>query len=299
MLPLSAMILSAGLGTRLRPLTDATPKPLVWIGDKPALSHVLSSMASLGARTMVINSFYNALKLSKFVEGSGLACRISEEETLLGTAGGIARARDREFFLPDEHVLVWNGDILSDLDSRGLVLAHASHDVFATLAVRARPAGEGSVGFDEAGQVVRLRQTRRGEGGREAHGGDFLGVSILSPSCRESLPKEGCLVGDAWIPALLTGARLQVWQTDASTEDIGSIDAYAEANFRWLARRGSDSYVGPGAEASGIFGSVVGANAKIRGSVRNSIVWPDVVADGPFDSVIVGPAFQVPIRHRS
>ena len=296
--PLSSMILSAGLGTRLRPLTDALPKPLVWIGDKPALAHVLSSLAPLHATSTVINSFYNASKLAEFIRVSAPSCQLSEEETLLGTAGGISRARDRDFFSRDEGVLVWNGDILSELDPRQLVSAHAAERALATLAVRSRGPGEGSVGFDEAGRVVRLRQSQNPMGSLEVHGGDFLGVSLLSPECVAALPSQGCLVGDAWIPALLAGAPLRVWQTEASTDDIGSIEAYAAANFRWLAATGQSRYLGAGAEAGEVHESIVGAGAVIRGDVKDSIVWPGVVADGPLESVIVGPDFQVPISRR-
>lgn len=303
--PLAAMILAAGLGTRLRPLTDALPKPLVWIGNLPAISHVLSSIDVAAPSATVINSFYNASRLSEFVRDSGREVAISEETTLLGTAGGVARAFARNLFPAGSDLVIWNGDILSDLDVRALARVHGAESPLATLAVRARPKGEGSVGIDAEGRIVRLRTTSVSA---EERGGDFLGISVISEACLSLLPGEGCLVGDAWIPALLRGETVRALVTTANTHDVGSIDAYARANFEWLARHANvmnakdpanASYVAESAEVAGeVFRAIIGAGAEIGGSVRNSIVWPNTFDEGPLEDVIAGPGFRVPLPRR-
>ena len=222
---------------------------------------------------------------------------------MLGTAGGVARARDRGLLGENDAVLVWNGDMLSELSAVALASAHdrahrESH-AFATLAIRRRPAGEGSVGLTVEGRVVRLRKTSSGP---EEHGGDFLGISVLSNACLNALPRLGCLVGDAWIPAMLRGDYIHGWYTDAHTADVGNIQDYAKENFRWLASQVTPttglfrgSYIGVGATVDRATNSIVGAGARVRGSVNNSIVWPTMEVDGPLDGVIVGPGFRVPI----
>src|SRR5437588_23132 len=142
----AAMVLCAGLGTRLRPLTDELAKPMVPVGDMPAVAHVLERVRLAAPSRVVVNVHHRPEDVRAWADREGVA--VSHEPELLGTAGGIARAADR---LGGGAVLVWNGDILSALDPRDLVAAHADAAARAaaraTLAVRARPAGEGSVGL--------------------------------------------------------------------------------------------------------------------------------------------------------
>src|SRR5262245_40888659 len=125
------MVLCAGLGTRLKPLTDWCAKPLVPIGDRPALAHVLDRLR--GFSPLVANVHHRADEVAAFANGAGVL--VSREDDLLGTAGGVARASS---LLGEGPVLVWNGDILADLDAEALVRAHASS---ATLAVAPRGRG--------------------------------------------------------------------------------------------------------------------------------------------------------------
>ncbi|MEO6574142.1 MAG: sugar phosphate nucleotidyltransferase, partial [Polyangiaceae bacterium] len=143
------MILCAGLGTRLRPLTDWCPKPLVPIGDRPALAHILDRL--VGVRC-VVNAHHRGAELEAFARARSGEVLVSTEVDLLGTAGGVAFASP---LLGAGDVLVWNGDILLDLDPNDLVRAHRSE---ATLVVRTGPKGTGNVGTDDRGRIVRLRQ---------------------------------------------------------------------------------------------------------------------------------------------
>ncbi len=150
-----AMILAAGLGTRLRPLTDELPKPLVWVGDRPMVAHVAEQLAAGGIREAVLNAHHRAGDFSGgALAGLPIAIEIVHEAQILGTAGGVANASRA---LGEGDVVVWNGDILMELDVRALLAAHAGAGEGATLAVSPRGVGEGTVGVDARGRVVRLR----------------------------------------------------------------------------------------------------------------------------------------------
>lgn len=286
------MVLCAGLGTRLRPLTEWLAKPMVPIGDKPALGHIAARLRRERRDVrIVVNVHHRPDDVRAWAQAND-ALVSEEREDLLGTAGGVAHARD---LLGDADVLIWNGDILAgDLDVEGLYRAHA-RGADATLAVLPRKtAGEGNVGLDEQGHVVRLRKESFG---REARGADFIGVHVLGRRLRSALPAKGCLVGDVYIPALGAGAKIGAFVLPEafSFEDIGDVNAYVRANQRWLRDRGhgKTSWIDDAATVASphvkIEGSIVGAHARIEADVVRSIVWPHTVVTEPASDAIVTP----------
>lgn len=289
------MVLCAGLGTRLRPLTEWLAKPMVPIGDKPALGHIAARLRRerRDAR-IVVNVHHRPDDVRAWAQAND-ALVSEEREDLLGTAGGVAHARH---LLGDaDDVLIWNGDILAgDLDVEGLSRAHARGAVDATLAVLPRTsAGEGNVGLDDQGHVVRLRKESFG---REARGADFIGVHVLGRRLRSALPAKGCLVGDVYIPALGAGAKIGAFVLPEafSFEDIGDVNAYVRANQRWLRDAGrvdgTTSWIDEAATVASrvkIEGSIVGAHARIEADVVRSIVWPHSVVTEPVSDAIVTP----------
>jgi mannose-1-phosphate guanylyltransferase len=284
---LPVMVLAAGLGTRLRPLTEQCAKPLVPVGDRPALAHVLDRLRAAGATRIVVNAHHHAAQVRAFVDalGAGAGVSLSKETALLGTAGGIAHAAP---LLGEGDVLVWNGDILADVDVAALVAAHQA-PAEATLLVQPLPAGRGPVGLDAQGRVVRLRQDRFAP---EATGGDFLGIHVLGRRLRERLPESGGLVEDVLVPALARGEEVRAVLVDAPWEDIGTVPAYLAANVAWLRARGLERWVGPGASVDpGVVldASVVGAGAVVTGTgfVVRSVVWPGARAVAPLADAVV------------
>lgn len=137
---MKAMIFAAGLGTRLRPLTNDRPKALVEVGGKPMLEHVINHLAQAGFDDITINIHHFGQKIIDFLaskENFGLNIHISDErDLLLDTGGGILKARP--FLDGDEPFLVHNADILTDLDINAMVAAHMAHDAVATLLVKSR-----------------------------------------------------------------------------------------------------------------------------------------------------------------
>jgi mannose-1-phosphate guanylyltransferase len=278
----AAMVLCAGLGTRLRPLTDWLAKPMVPVGDSPAVGHVAAQLREAGFERLVVNVHHRPGDLRAWADQAGAA--ISEERELLGTAGGVERAAS---LLGPGDVLVWNGDILADLDPSALFASHVTANAAATLAVVPRAAGQGNVGLGEDGRIVRLRKESFGE---EIGGADFIGVHVLGAVLRATLPERGCLVGDVYIPALRRGAQLAAHVFGGTFIDVGSIAQYAAANRRWLAARGKASWAAPDAVvAATIDGSVVGSGARVAADAIRSVIWPGAHVHERVEDAVVTP----------
>jgi mannose-1-phosphate guanylyltransferase len=294
------MVLAAGFGTRLRPLTDGLPKALVPVGDRPALAHALDRLLGAGAKPIVVNAHHRAAELRRYVE-TFAGVRVSEEPELLGTAGGVARAN---VLLGSGDVFIWNADILVDVDPAEIARAHAEAvatdpTTEATLVVKPRPKNEGPIGLNDAGTIVRLRDERVAE---ETQGGDFLGIHVLTPFSRTRLPPLGCLVGDHYLPALRRGTRLRGFLSEAPWFDIGSLGRYVDANVAWLAARGRTSWVDEGATVSGrvlLKDVVVGKGASVHGAgvLERCVVWPTAHVTAPLANAVVTPGaiVRVPV----
>jgi len=288
-----AMILAAGLGTRLRPLTSELPKPLVPVGDRPVVAHIAAHLARAGILEAALNTHHLAEAfVSPWLGSLPLRLTVIHEPRILGTGGGIANAAG---VLGGGDVIVWNGDILADLDVAALLEAHRRSAALATMAVASCLRGEGTVGLGAGGAVVRLRGERFGD---EVSGGDFLGIVVMGAALRRRLPEVGCWIGDGVLPALREGGRISAFAWDGGFEDIGTLDAYLTANLRWLARQGIEAHVGEGACVSpGVVLSraVVGASATVtgEGAIVRSVIWPGARAVAPLSGAVVTTRGQV------
>jgi mannose-1-phosphate guanylyltransferase len=286
---LPTMILAAGLGTRLKPLTDWLPKPLMPVGDRPAIDHIRTHLAAAGCRPLVLNTFHLPTALIEYADHHDIA--VSHETTLLGTAGGVRAAASQ---LGGGAVLVWNGDILAKPDLAHGMRSHVASGVDATLWVREVAAGQGNVGFSAEGRVVRLRQERFNDIA-EDYGGEFSGIHIIGGGLRDALPTEGCLVSDVYLPALRRGARLGVATVKQFT-DIGSIASYAAANFSWLQQHktsSSSNYIAPNAHVGSMLDDCIvgeGAHVESHVALRRCIVWPGTHVEGPYYDCILTPS---------
>jgi mannose-1-phosphate guanylyltransferase len=198
---MKAMVLAAGLGTRLRPLTDDCPKALVKIDDRTLLEIVLSRLREFGIREVVINVHHFAdaiLSYLKAKENFGMRIEVSREEDLLDTGGGLKKAR--WFFLEDadqreEPFLLHNVDVVSTIDFGRLVKFHAENAVLATLAVQDRETSRYLL-FDEK---LQLSGRRSGQGGEtelvrpssELQALAFTGIHVISPRLLRMMSEEG------------------------------------------------------------------------------------------------------------
>jgi NDP-sugar pyrophosphorylase family protein len=193
--PKKAMLFAAGLGTRLRPLTNDRPKALVPVEGIPLLELTLRKLKYYGFLEVVINIHHFGEKIINFLEqrrNFGLQIHLSDErDLLLNTGGGIKKAAQ---WLSQGPFLVHNTDIVSDLDLDELYRSHLSSDALATLAVRDRPSSRYLL-FDDRQVLCGWRNERTGEV-RMCRDCDapaplaFSGIHVLSPRIFEWMPDE-------------------------------------------------------------------------------------------------------------
>ncbi len=282
---LGCLILAAGLGTRLRPLTDHVAKPLVPLGDSTPLALAVRAVRAGGATAIVANAHYQAEAVARACTDLHIGCSVEKE--LLGTAGGLRKARAE---LGDGDVLVWNADVYAP--TVDLTAFLAGRRGRATLLVRELLGTDdaaqvrGNVGWDDSGRVVRMRKQTARDG--ETHAGEFLGIHVVGGDLQ--LTPVGCLVGDVYLPALGAGAEMYVVCTDAPAHDIGTKRAYLEANLAWLATTGKDVFASPSARVTAdVTRSIIGRDAEIAAAVTRSVVWPGTRVSEPVTDAIATP----------
>ena len=229
-----AMVLCAGFGTRLRPLSVHFPKPLLPIGDRPALQHIIDQLRAQACSPIVVNTHHCAAMFERSIPADVTLIR---EPRILGTAGGVANASEA---IGPGTVIVWNGDIHLDLDFRSLLETHrrfvGKDNAIATMLVSRQLKGNGTVGVGPGGLLARLRGVQVFE---EISRADYVGVMVLGGDGRSLLPGEGCLVGDFLMPRLRTGSKVGIAWHDGDWVDIGSVEQYYGANMAWLRKHGS------------------------------------------------------------
>ncbi|MEB2314360.1 MAG: sugar phosphate nucleotidyltransferase [Sorangiineae bacterium] len=283
-----AMVLAAGLGTRLQPLTGELPKPLVPIGDAPLLAHLARALAGAGLPELTLNVHHLPDKFASIIERLDARVTVIHEPVIRGTAGGVAGARA---CLGPAPVVVWNGDILIDAPPLAALLAFSGDGLCLTVAPRA--AGAGTVGLDRAGRVVRLRGERFGE---EAASGDYVGLCALGARALAGLPEQGCLIGDWALPELRAGRAVESVRLEGGWRDVGSLASYLAANQAWLdaGPRGvqGGSYQGRGASVGAgvrLARSLVGDGAVVEGAgaLERCVVWPGARAVAPLRDAVV------------
>jgi len=281
----SAFVLAAGYGTRLRPITDEVPKPLLPIGDEPLLLSTLRVLHEGGAEQLWVNVHHKHNKIVSVINDLSSNVQVLHEQEIRGTAGGVAQVRGRTS-LP---LIVVNGDIVTELPLPSL-LAAAGPGL--TLAVAPAPASRGTVGLGDYGQVVRLRGETFGV---ERASADYIGVACLGAECLATLPERGCLIGDWALPRLRAGGAIGTVTSAAPFLDVGDPQSYLRANLEWL---GGRSHLGSGVRVpSGIEveSSVIGAQVQLTGSgrIRECVVLPGAPAQAPLERCIVLPSGRI------
>ncbi len=211
----TAFILAAGLGTRLRPLTLHTPKPLLPIRGRPMLDHVLDHVRAHGHREVVVNAFWLAEQVVDWARGREGVAVVVEHPAILGTGGGLRNARR---WLADRFAVV-NGDILANVDLTALWREPAP----AVMALRRQAARVHTpVGLRE-GLVTGIDGVV-GTASAELH---FTGIHVLDRSVLDLVPPEGeaCIVRTAY-RALIPEGRVRGLVHEGEWTDIGTLAEY-------------------------------------------------------------------------
>ena len=261
-----AMILAAGLGTRMAPLSDARPKPALPILDEPMILHMVRQLASLGMESVVVNTHAHPDLLARALEPAPIPVHLSHEPELLGSAGGIRAARRH---LEDGGpFLVMNADMRIELELASLLEAHAGATALATLLLRDDPRHQsfGSIGYDRAQRVCRV--TDRLTLGAESGCGLFTGVQVMSPEILAHIPDRPVsqLMSDVYVPGLERGATLVCVLQDPRRAwwPVGSPAELLESNLRALHSLASDARVHPDARVDGALHPPVWIGARAR-----------------------------------
>lgn len=227
---MKALLLCAGLGTRLQPITLNTPKCLVPIGGRPLLAIWLDSFRRHGVNEVLINVHHLAGKVAGFLHGweGPPEVSVTYEPELLGSAGTLAANWD--FVSGEEAFLVCNGDNLTDIDLTGLIRSHQRTSNLVTMAVfRADRPGEcGVVELDQNGAVLSYEEKPAAPRSNLANGG----VYVMSREVRSKLPeKKPADIGYDLLPRCAD--QLGGWFWKGLLLDIGTPDAYARAQEVW------------------------------------------------------------------
>jgi mannose-1-phosphate guanylyltransferase/mannose-1-phosphate guanylyltransferase/phosphomannomutase len=290
--------MAAGLGTRLAPLTDYLPKPLVPVANRPVLEHLLRRLARHGVREVAVNLHHHADAIrDAFGDGSRLGLEItwSYEPELLGTAGGVRRCR--EFLTePGEPFFVGSADGLHAVDLTALARRHREARALATLTAKRIPEPEryGVCVVDDEGLITDFQEKPPPEEARSDLAS--CGMYVFEPRVFE-LYGEGFFdwARDVLPAALACGERLAVYETDAYWNDVGSVEELVNGNLdalRGLLDLGLDGLVDASAEVAGdvqLDGEVlIGPGARLAGGVR--VIGPAVI--GPRAVVERGAALR-------
>jgi mannose-1-phosphate guanylyltransferase len=231
---LTAMVLCAGLGTRLRPLTERLPKPAVPLCDVPLVAWTLALLRGAGVRRAVVNTHHRpgAMEAAAREAGRGLGVRveISHEPAIAGTGGALREAR--ALLRGGGPLVLVNGDVLFDLDLGAALAAHRSSGALATMVLLPMPSGVryASVELDAGGAVRRIAGAF-GPGGGALVPWHFSGVHVLSPEILDHLPTEPfeADVNRHVYPPLMAGGRIRGHLAAGYWNDLGTPRRYLEA----------------------------------------------------------------------
>jgi NDP-sugar pyrophosphorylase family protein len=332
---MKAVILAGGEGTRLRPLTLSTPKPVAPVVDRPFLSHQLDLLKGAGVDEVVFSVAYHPEQVEAvFGDGTetGIRIRYAVEDSPLGTGGAVKNA---ESFL-DDLTIVLNGDVLADLDLGTIVARHQAQSAAATIVLTPvrNPAAYGLVETDLEGRVLRFVEKPRPDQIRTNT--INAGVYVLESRVLDLMPAGvKYSIERGFFPALLErGDRVLGPVHEGYWIDIGTPEKYRQVHRDILAGRfpvdldglptaggwihpearvspeavlDPPFYIGPGCRVDA--GASIGPDTVLvssvsvgpRARVRDTVIWKDssVGEDAEVEGALVGPGVRVGRKARA
>ena len=287
--PTHAFVLGAGLGTRLRPLTECLPKPLIPVWHRPLITYAFDHLLGMGVGHLIVNTHwhpktYGAAFRRHVWKGTPLTFR--HEPVLLETAGGIANIAD---LLPqDRSFWVYNGDILSTLDLRPALERHLASDDVATLVLRSFGA-EKVVAFDETTGRVRDIRNLLGTGLPPTH--QFTGLYLCRPEfLRYLTPGKIESARTTFLDIIrATGQIGGVVCDDGLWLDLGDRRSYLEAHRLLAPFHAGQDAPRPGVTCHGTCAIAPQAEVESGAVLADCVVWPGarVLADARLERCIV------------
>jgi mannose-1-phosphate guanylyltransferase len=287
---MDAMILAAGAGTRLLPLTRTKPKPLFPILNQPLLQITFDTLSRLAVRRVILNTHHLAAQIQDFVESQKkerpFEIQTCFEPTILGTGGGIGQTHD---FWQDSPFLVINGDIVTDIDLQKAIDFHQSHQGPVTLILHDYPEFN-QISVNPAGRIQGFRQEK-------GMGLAFTGIHILDRRIFDFLPSA---MSYDIIPIYqqMIQKGISVWayvSQDHYWRDIGTPKSYLKIHEECLTTPSHSSFfikrglggilihpqarVEKGVEISGWACLGKGCQLKAGCRIKDSVLWKDVIVE--------------------
>lgn len=243
---MKAMILAAGLGTRLRPLTDTRPKALVEVGGRTLLEIALARLHSFGVRDVIVNTHHFSAQIADYLrahDNFGMRVEISHEEVLLDTGGGLKKAA--HFFLRDptssaEPFILHNVDVIGNIDLRRMIDFHLEHRALATLAVQQRSSSRLLL-FDDQLQLCGRKSAAQGAAEKEktemvrpaprTSALAFCGIHVISPRIFSLITEEGVFsIIAPYLRLAGRGEKILAFRADEYRwRDLGRLDDLTKA----------------------------------------------------------------------
>jgi mannose-1-phosphate guanylyltransferase len=272
---MKAMILAAGLGTRLRPLTDRKPKALIPVVNRPIIERVIEYLKGYGIEGIIVNAHHHYKQLVDYLVGTmpfGLRISVRVEPEILGTGGGI---KNTEGFWNNEPFIVINSDILTDIDLDSAYETHRNTNGLATLILHDREPYN-QIKIDHFGKITDI-----GPGnapGRLA----FTGIHIIEPELLSHIPEgEFSSIIECYLALIGSGEKITSHVSEGHYWcDIGTVGAYKQVNRELLDQRpfsiASNCQIAPSATLKEW--AIVGEGTILEEDVeiQRSILWDGV-----------------------
>jgi NDP-sugar pyrophosphorylase family protein len=271
---MKAMILAAGFGTRLRPLTELKPKALVPVANKPILARNIEYLISHGITEIIVNAHHHSQQIVDYLKGEasyGVYIEVRVEQEILGTGGGIKNTED---FWSEEPFLVINSDILTDIDLAAVYQVHQRTEAFVTLVLHDREPFN-QVQVDGQWKITEIAKANTP--GRLA----FTGIHVINPEVLSQTPQgKFSNIIECYRQLIRMGKPVRACLVKGHYwRDIGSVASYLEAN-RELAD--SSFVIGPGCSVDAavklLDWGVIGENSHLQknAEVQRSVLWEGV-----------------------
>jgi NDP-sugar pyrophosphorylase family protein len=293
---MKAIILAAGFGTRLWPLTEDRTKPAIPFLNRPLITYAIDYLAQAGIRDIIINLHHQPESITgPLGDGSQLGVRIqySYEEEILGTSGAIDKVRDH---LMDDDFIVINGKIITNIDLQAAIAEHKERRAIATLVLKENKERErfSIIEIDERGHILKFAGFPQPQAGDIAGGqpGDlpaplmFVGITVLSPRIFEYVPRN-CYshsIVDVYPKAMAAGEGVIAHLTMGDWYELSTIERYLESSIHFARQKG--------------LANIQGENCLIEPDafVEDSILWNGVSvgSDAQVRQAVLADGVQIP-----
>lgn len=301
---IKAMIMAAGVGSRLDPLTKSVPKPLVPVANRPVMDILVDNLKSIGVKDIVSNTHYLAEKIINRYENInfGVNFKFIKEDTLSGTAGGLKKCQF--FFDKDDEFLVLSADGLSNADLQKGIDMHRKSGAIATIGIKEIPHEEvshfGVVVTDETGYITEFQEKPSVEDAKS----NFIntGIYVFDYRIFDYIPENTFYdFAKNVFPNLLKDHEINTFVIDNYWTDIGTLEQYQQStqdlfegrcrfNHSKLVKTANGAYISNTenlpSDLTFVGNSTIGSNCKIGKNVtlKNAIIWDNVTIE---DDVVV------------